>query len=106
MAPGNRLFLGIDYHSSYDGAGCEPFEPAGNEPAPRQRKRDWHVNVGAKSYRDTEGKTDECPKAQTGPKRLWPDQQLVDSDKNTDQREYHGVNESDVHLVEGAPQVW
>src|SRR5262245_29169218 len=47
-APGNRPILGTDYHSPDDGTGCESLEPAANEPAPRQRKWDGHVNEGAK----------------------------------------------------------
>ena len=53
-----------------------------------------------------EGKANERAKEQTCPKRLRPDQELVDSCKNTDQYECHCVNESDIHLVERAPQAW
>src|SRR5262245_22696124 len=74
LAPGNRLTLGIDDHSSNDGTGCEPLEPATDEPAPRQRQWDRHVDEGAKSCRGTEGKTDERPEEHTRPKRLRADQ--------------------------------
>src|SRR5262245_7469574 len=48
MAPGNRLILGIDYHSSDYGTGCKTLEPSTNEPAPRQRNWDGHVDERAK----------------------------------------------------------